>query len=55
MTSPVAHLEKRTMKQLLSTSDDWVLVLILPLQSFREAFHESSQGAASETLKECTH
>lgn len=46
------YLEEWTMKQLLASSDNGVLVLKLPLQRLRKPFYKSSQSAACETLKE---
>lgn len=45
-----AYLEEGTVQQLLASSDDGVLVLVLPLQSLREPLHQGGQRAARETL-----
>ncbi len=47
-----AYLEKWTMKQLLPSPDDGVLVLVLPLQSLGQPLHKGGQCTACETLKE---
>lgn len=46
-----AYLEKRTVKQLFSSSDDGVLILVLPLQSLGEPLDQGGQRAACETLQ----
>lgn len=46
------NLEKWTVKQLLPSPHNGVLILVLSLQSLWEALHESSQRTACKTLEE---
>ena len=46
------HLEERTVEQLFPSSNNGVLILILPLQSLREALHKGGQRTACKTLSQ---